>query len=92
MNNFANENECFGAKAPKAPSRTVASVPAVSHSGAQDGEAPVRLKISWHVAPAQNVAILDLAGKADGLELSPLASTGPVVDAGQPEPQKYKYL
>jgi hypothetical protein len=72
MNYFANENECSGEKAPEVPSGTVPVVSVVSHSGAQDCEAPVPLKISWHVAPAQNVAILDLTGKAGGLGLSPL--------------------
>jgi hypothetical protein len=64
----------------------------VSNSGAQDGEAPVRLKISWHVAPAQNVAILDLTGQAGGLGLAPLASTEPVANAGQSRLQKYRCL
>ncbi len=92
MNYFANENECSGKKAPKVPSSTVSGAPSVSNSGAQDGEAPVRLKISWHVAPAQNVAILDLTGKAGGLGLAPLASTEPVANAGQSRLQKYKCL
>ncbi len=92
MNNFANENESSGGKAPEAPSRTVPSASGVSNSGAQEGKKPARLKITWHVAPAQNVAILDLTGKAGGPGLSPLASTEPVADAGQSRLQIYKYL
>jgi hypothetical protein len=92
MNDFANENERSGEKAPKVPSSTVSSAPPVSNSGAQDGEAPVRLKISWHVASAQNVAIFDLTGKAGGLGLSPLASTECVANVGQSRLQKYECL
>jgi hypothetical protein len=92
MNDFANGNECLREKAPKVPSGTVSRASIVSNSGAQAGEAPVRLKIFWHVAPAQNVAILDLTGKAGGLGLAPLASTEPVANAGQSRLQKYKCL
>jgi len=92
MNYFANENKCSGEEAPKVPSSTVSIASPVSNSGAQDGEAPVRLKISWHVAPAQNVAILDLTGKAGGLGLAPLASTEPVANAGQSRVPEYKCL
>lgn len=92
MNDFANENKCSVEEAPKVPSSTVSGASSVSNSGAQDGKAPVRLKISWHVAPAQNVAILDLTGKAGGLGLAPLASAEPVANAGQSMLQKYKCL
>jgi len=54
----------------------------VSHSGAQT---PARLKISWHVAPAQNVAILDLTGQAGGFGLA-------VANAGHPTPQNFDCL
>jgi hypothetical protein len=92
MNTFAYENECSREKAPVAPSSTVPSASSVSHSGARDGEAPVRLKISWHAAPAQNVAILDLTGKAGGFEIAPLASTEPVANASQTGLQNYRCL
>jgi len=89
MNAFAYENECSGESAPIVPSSTVSGAPDMSNSWAQDGQAPVRLKISWHVAPAQNVAILDLTGKAGGLGLAPLASAEPVANAGQSRLQEY---
>jgi hypothetical protein len=92
MNDLANENGCSREEAPKVPSSTVPGGLPVSNYGAQDGEAPARLKISWHVAPAQNVAILDLTGQAGGLGLAPLASAEPVANAGQSRLQKYKGL
>jgi hypothetical protein len=92
MNDFVNENGCSWEKAPKVPSSTVSGALPVSNSGAQDGAAPVRLKISWHVAPAQNVAILDLTGEAGGLGLAPLISAEPVANASQSRLQEYKCL
>ena len=92
MNDIANENKCSWEEAPRVPSGTVSGGLPVSNSGAQDGEAPARLKISWHVAPPQNVAILDLTGQAGGFGLPPLASTEPVANAGQFRLQKYKRL
>ena len=83
MNHFTNDNERSGEKAPVVPSSTVSNPSTVSNSGAQVGAVPARLKISWHVAPAQNVAILDLTGKAGGIGLAPLASAEPAAIAGQ---------
>ncbi|MGP8201174.1 MAG: hypothetical protein ACLQU4_16915 [Limisphaerales bacterium] len=64
MKYSVNENEGLAATAP--PS-TVPNGTMVSHSGAQ---APARLKISWHEAPAQSVPILELTYQADGLGLA----------------------
>jgi hypothetical protein len=84
MNFVANENQFPGQNAPKVPSGTT--------TGALAGQAPLRLDISWHVAPAQIVAILDLSGKAGDHGFSPLVSAGPVATAALPGPQEYKYL
>ena len=62
----------FGEKAQKAPSGSVAGTPAATNSRAHDGESLPGLKISWHVSPPQNVAIIDLSGKAGGYEFSPI--------------------
>jgi hypothetical protein len=88
MNYFANKNECSGGKAPRALSGTVSELSAVSNSKAQQGEAPVSLKISWHVSPAQDVPIRDLSCQTGGLGLTPSAAAKP----GHSRPQKGKYL
>jgi hypothetical protein len=92
MSHFAINNECPGENAPKAPSTTVSNPLPVSNSGAQEGEAPVPLKISWHAEPAHNVAILDLTGQAGGHVISPPISTESIANAGQSRRQKYKNL
>jgi hypothetical protein len=79
MKYSVNENENSDATA---RSGTVPNGTMVSHSGAQT---PARLKISWHVAPAQNVAILDLTGQAGGFGLA-------VANAGHPTPQNFDCL
>jgi hypothetical protein len=91
MNSIGNENEFPGQKAQKVPSGTVVGALGGAKTAAQDGETPVRLEISWHVAPAQSVAILDLSGKTGGHGLPPLATTRRVATTVQPGPQGYKY-
>jgi hypothetical protein len=73
------------------------SLPNENESSGQTPEAPsgkpVRLEISWQVAPAQNVAILDLSRKTGGPpELPPLGATGPVGTTFQLGSQGYKYF
>ncbi|MGD0812416.1 MAG: hypothetical protein ABSA83_02330 [Verrucomicrobiota bacterium] len=64
MKYSVNENEGLEATA---SSSTVPNGTRVSHSAAQT---PAALKISWHVAPAQTVAILDLTDQAGRLGLA----------------------
>jgi hypothetical protein len=88
MNSVANENQRSGKKALKGLPGSVTDAKSTS----QDGKAPLlHLDISWHVAPAQIVAILDLSGKDDH-DLSPLASAGPIATATHAGLQKYKYV
>ena len=58
----------------------------------ETSKAPSRVKISWHVARIQEVAILDLTGMAEQEKLHRLATPGPAASAGQPALQEYKYL
>jgi|ERR1035441_1864306 hypothetical protein len=73
MNALTKANKCSSKKAPIAPSASM-------------GEALPCLKISWQVAPPQNVAIVDLSGTAGGYDYSALDSTAP--DATRPRLQK----
>jgi hypothetical protein len=68
MNSVVNENECSGQKVPFGA--VIGTLPGAKPA-AQNGQEPVRLEISWHVAPAQNVAILDLSAQAGGHDLLP---------------------
>jgi hypothetical protein len=96
MIHFVNKNRCSGRrtqKAQKVSNRTTESASAVSNSGAQASvKTPVRLKIAWHVAAVQSVAILDLTGQAHAHGLSALASIRPPGKGGISRPQKGKCL
>ncbi len=84
MNSVANENQFSGLKAQNVPPGTVIDAIPGAKPAAQDSQAPSRLEVSWQVAAAQNVAILDSTGKAGEPGPSPLASTGQVAAAAQP--------
>lgn len=66
MKIVVNENQVSGRNALKVPSGTL--------------KGPLNLDISWHVAPAQIVAILDLSGNAGEHRRSPLAAAGTVAN------------
>jgi len=85
MNTVANENRISGRKAQKAPSGTVIDASSGPKTAAPEGQTALRLEVSWNVAAAQNVAILDVSGKASDPALSSLASTGPAATATQPK-------
>ena len=54
---------------------------AADKSAVQEGRGEMHLPVSWHVAPAQQVAILDLTGQAGDRGLSPVVPNGPVAPA-----------
>jgi hypothetical protein len=83
MNSEANENDFSGQNAQKMPSGTVIGASAGAKTAAQEGKTPIRLDVSWDVASAQNVAIVDKAGDADDHALPPVASLGPVAPSAQ---------
>lgn len=94
MNIFVNENG-FGRKPVKSHrgvSRSTTNESHVSKIEADDAPAPVPLRISWHVAAAQNVAILDVTGNGDRKELSQLASARATGQSGHSAASKRKTL
>jgi hypothetical protein len=92
MNSVVNENEFSGEKAQKTLAKPVASAPDEAPSAVQNGKAAVSLEVSWQVAPAQNVAILDLSDESTDNDLSPLTPTRPAATAAPTGQQKCKYL
>jgi hypothetical protein len=94
MNIFVNENG-FGrkpAKGRREVSRSTTNETDVSKFEAEDATTSVRLRISWHVAAAQNVAILDVTGHGDREDLSQLASVRAAGQSGHSAPSKRKSL
>jgi hypothetical protein len=89
MNSVADENGFSGQKAP--PDAGTGALSAADKA-LQRSDAPVRLEISWHVAPAQNVAILDSTGMTGVDGFPPLAATGPVAAGVPPLPRECKCL
>jgi hypothetical protein len=69
MTIFAKDNKCAAPRSARA------------NSGAQKGEAPAGLQISWDVTPAQEVAIRMLAAKTDVRELIAAVSGAPFATA-----------
>jgi hypothetical protein len=92
MNYFADENVHSGKTAPTTPPGTVPVSLELSHSGAQEGAARVSLKVSWHVAPAQSVAILDVTGQTGEPGMTPLASVDPAAAVRQSNLQSCRRL
>jgi len=67
MNSVANENQFSGKKV--APGTGIDPLPGT--------KVPQRLEVSWHVASAQKVAILNSSEKPGDSELPPGACAGP---------------
>ena len=83
MNSEANENVFSGQNAQKMPPATVTRTSAGAETAAQEGQTPTCLEVAWDVASVQNVAIVDVSGKAGEPALPPVASLGPVAPTAQ---------